>query len=159
MPARDLQKFGHLVGPHVEPEERVLDIASVQSARASVGVMLGLAGAAGLAIVDRAAVKAGTGNLAKTFPERFPPASTKLLCVTDRRLLFLLAGPDRKRAELAWQAPLSEVIRAERRPRLQIMARFQLHFADGSSLALMTLRRRTIESLATALRDTHTAGS
>jgi hypothetical protein len=67
MPARDLQKFGHLVGPHVEPEERVLDIASVQSARASVGVMLGLAGAAGLAIVDRAAVKAGTGNLAKTF--------------------------------------------------------------------------------------------
>ena len=151
MPEQQLQKFGHLVSPHLEPEERVLDIASVQSARASVGVMLGLAGTAGQAIVDRAAVKARTGNIAKTFPQRFPPASTKLLCVTDMRLVFLLVGPDRKKAELAWQAPRSDVIRAERRPRLQIMARFQLHFADGSSLALMTMRRRTIDSLAAAL--------
>lgn len=62
MPEQQLQQFGHLVSPHLEPEERVLDIASVQSARASVGVMLGLAGTAGQVIVDRAAVKARTGK-------------------------------------------------------------------------------------------------
>ena len=53
MPEQQLQKFGHLVSPHLAPGERVLDIASVQSARARVGVMFGLAGTAGQAIVDR----------------------------------------------------------------------------------------------------------
>ena len=118
-----------------------------------MGALLGVAGAAGQAILERAALKARTGDLAKTFPQRFPAASTKLLCVTDRRVLFLFVGPDRKKAELPWQAHRSDVLRAERRPRLQIMARFRLDFADGSSLALMTMRRRSIDSLAAALGD------
>ena len=156
MPEQQLRNFGQLVTPHLEPGEQVLDIASVQSARASMAVMLGMAGAAGQAVVDRAAGKAGEGTIARAFPQRFPPASTKLLCVTDRRLLFLFAGPDRKRAELAWQAPRSAVLRVERRPRLQIMARLRLHFSDGSSLALMTMRRRSIDSLAATLTSAPT---
>ncbi|MFF8864510.1 hypothetical protein ACF08B_20890 [Streptomyces sp. NPDC015139] len=34
--------------------------------------------------------------------------------------------------------------RVERRPRTQLMARFRLHFTDGSWLAFLTMRR-TIE--------------
>ena len=44
-----------------------------------------------------------------------------------------------------WEVPRSWVTRVERRPRTQLMARFRLHFADGSWLAFLTMRRRTIE--------------
>ncbi|MBE8477071.1 hypothetical protein [Streptomyces justiciae] len=41
--------------------------------------------------------------------------------------------------------PRAWVVRVERRPRLQLPARFRLHYADGSWLAFMTARRGTVE--------------
>jgi hypothetical protein len=36
-------------------------------------------------------------------------------------------------------------------PRLQLLAKFRLHFADGSTVAVMTARRRNIEALSSVL--------
>jgi hypothetical protein len=74
-----------------------------------------------------------------------------MLTVTDRRVLFLYADPARKSARLFWQAPRSAVLQVERRPRLQVMAKFRMHFEDGSSVSMLTMRRRSIDSLAGVL--------
>jgi hypothetical protein len=154
MPANEVEKFGHLVAPHLRPSEQVLDIvASVVPVRGARGVgSPGLAGSVGTAAGNKlaqiGAVKGGKGSLADSFPHHLPPGSTRLLCVTSQRLLFLLSSPARKSAELVWEVPREAVQGVERRPRMQLLARFRLHFADGSAVSIMTLSRRNIESLA-----------
>jgi hypothetical protein len=148
MPEPQLKKFGHLASAHLEPGEQLLDIAVVQPLRGAGGV--GVTGLIGSAIASIGAVKGGKGTIADGFPHDLP-VGTNMLTVTDRRVLLLYAGPARKAAQLFWQSPRSAVLQVERRPRLQVMAKFRLHFEDGSSVSILTMRRRSIDSLAGVL--------
>jgi hypothetical protein len=148
MPEPQLKKFGHLVTPHLGSGEQLLDIAVVQPLRGAVGV--GVTGLIGSAIASIGAVKGGKGSTADSFPHDLP-IGTNMLTVTDRRVLLLYTDAARKSAQLFWQAPRSAVLDVERRPRLQVMAKFRLHFEDGSSVSVLTMRRRSIDSLARAL--------
>ncbi len=148
MPEPQLKKFGHLASAHLEPGEELLDIAVVQPLRGAGGV--GVTGLVGSAIASIGAVKGGKGTIADSFPHDLP-VGTNMLTVTDRRVLLLYAGPARKSAELFWQSPRSAVLQVERRPRLQVMAKFRLHFEDGSSVSMLTMRRQSIDSLTSVL--------
>ena len=148
MPEPQLKNFGHLATPHLEPGERLLDIAVVQPLRGAGGV--GVTGLVGSAIASIGAVKGGKGTIADGFPHDLP-VGTNMLTVTDKRVQLLYAGPARKSAQLIWQSPRSAVLQVERRPRLQVMAKFRLHFEDGSSVSVLTMRRQSIDSLASVL--------
>jgi hypothetical protein len=143
-------KYSRLATPHLEPAERILDIAAVIPTRGASGSGIGLSAAVGGAIARIGAVKGGPGTIAGSFPGELP-ALLALICVTDTRVLFLLTDGARKTAKVLWQAPRSDVIGIERRPRLQVMAKFRMHFVDGSSASLLTMRRRTIDALASVL--------
>jgi hypothetical protein len=104
-------------------------------------------GLIGSAIASIGAVK---GHTADSFPHDLP-VGTNMLTVTDRRVLLLYSDPTRNSAQLVWQTPRSAVLDLERRPRLQVMAKFRLHFEDGSSVSVLAMRRRSIDSLARAL--------
>ncbi len=145
MPEPQLKNFGHLATPHLEPGEKLLDIAVVQPLRGAGGV--GVTGLIGSAIASIGAVKGGKGTIADGFPHDLP-VGTNMLTVTDRRVLLLNAGPARKSAKLFWQSPRSAVLQVERRPRLQVMAKFRLRFEDGSAVSILTMRRGKIDSLA-----------
>ncbi|MER6355027.1 hypothetical protein ABT186_25240 [Streptomyces sp. NPDC001634] len=85
------------------------------------------------------AASGGAGSIASGMPQT---SGALLLRVTDQRvgLVRHLDGTP------VWEVPRTWVARVERRPRLQLMARFRLHYADGSWLAFLTMRRRTIET-------------
>jgi len=150
MPDQRDHKLDRLAVPHLRPGERSLAIARVVPARSARGAGggVGLAAGIGNKISQAGAVAGGAGSMADSFPHHLSQLATQLLTVTDQRLLFLLGGRGRQDAELVWSAPRSAIAGVERRPRLQIMARFRLHFTDGSSVALLTTRGRTIDSLA-----------
>jgi hypothetical protein len=149
------------VTPHLRPSERVLTVvrpvvpvrggSGLRLPAAGVGpnVAAGLGGMAGNRLAQIGAVSGGKGSIADTFPHHLPPG--KVLCATDQRLLFLLSNPARTTTQLVWELPKELVRGVERRPRLQLLARFRLHFTDGSSVAVMTPHRRDIESLAASL--------
>ena len=120
----------------------------IQPLRGAGGV--GVTGLIGSAIASIGAVKGGKGTIADSFPHDLP-VGTNMLTLTDKRVLVLHAGPARKSAQLFWQAPRSAVLDVERRPRLQVMAKFRLHFEDGSSVSILTMRRRSIDSLTSIL--------
>ena len=149
MPEPQLKKFGHLASPHLEPGEQLLDIAVVQPLRGASGVGFGMARAVGSAIAQVGAVKGAKGTIADTFPHDLP-LGTNMLTITDRRVLFLYTDT-RKTARPLWGAPRSAVVGVELRPRLQVMAKFRLHFEDGSSVSILTMRRRSIDSLTSVL--------
>jgi hypothetical protein len=150
MPEPQVKKFGHLTGAHLEPGEQLLDIAVVQPLRGASGVGFGVARAVGSAIAQVGAVKGGKGTIADSFPHDLP-LGTNMLTVTDKRVLFLYADATRKTARPLWGVPRSAVLGVERRPRLQVMAKFRLHFEDGSSVSILTMRRRSIDSLTSIL--------
>ena len=82
------------------------------------------------------------GGKAGSIASQLPGTSGALLLrVTDQRvgLVKPLDGTP------VWEVPRTWVARIERRPRLQLMARFRVHYADGSWLAFLTMRRRNIE--------------
>ena len=149
MPEPQLKKFGHLTAAYLVPGETLLDIANVQPLRGIGGGSSGLTQVVGSAIAEIGAVKGGKGTIADGFPHDLP-IGYKLICVTDKRVLFLYTAT-LKTAQLLWEAPRSSVIEVERRPRLQLMAKFRLHFQDGSAVSILTMRRGTIDSLAGVL--------
>ena len=115
----------------------------------------------GGAIAGIGAVKGGPGSVADGFPSSPPGVWISLLCVTDKRVFFVLTAPGYSEARadkglstrprMLWQVPRSSVAGVERRPRLQVMAKFRIHFTDGSSASVLTMRRGTIESLSSVL--------
>jgi hypothetical protein len=158
VPANQAAQLSDLVTPHLRPSEQVRDVVMpVVPVRGGSGLRLPAAGAAPVAaagvggmagnrLAQIGAVKGGKGSIADSFPHHLPPG--KALCATDQRLLFLLINRARKTAQLVWEVPAELVRGVERRPRLQLLARFRLHFTDGSSVAIMTPHRRDIEALA-----------
>ncbi|GAA3105246.1 hypothetical protein [Streptomyces echinatus] len=119
------------------PGEQLLAYGSVVPAKSAKGVGVGAAVANRL--VNSVGAQAGeAGSIAAQVP---PTSGALLLRVTDQRvgLVRPLDGAP------VWEVQRAWVTRVERRPRTQLMARFRLHFADGSWLAFLTMRRRTIE--------------
>ncbi|MEU1145215.1 hypothetical protein ACFYO9_06880 [Streptomyces sp. NPDC005863] len=85
---------------------------------------------------------------AQSIAAAMPPTSGALLMrVTDQRV-GLVGVHD---GAPVWEVPRTWVARVERRRRLQLMARFRVHYADGSWLAFFTARRRTIEAFGAVL--------
>ncbi|MFD4656032.1 hypothetical protein ACFWP2_10420 [Kitasatospora sp. NPDC058444] len=143
-----LNRYRRAVEPLLEPGERLLDVATVVPVAGARGVGDGAGARVGNTLGRLGAVSGQSGSLASGFPTTTGEVRTRLLAVTDRRTAFVTALDVRKAGRLLWHAPRQAVLRVERRPRLQAMARFRLHFADGSAVSLYTMRRRTIEALA-----------
>lgn len=159
--ASQVEKLANLVRPQLRPSEHVLEIvmpvlpvrggarSALPAAALGPNLGAGIGSMTGNWLAQIGAVTGGKGSIADTFPHHLPPG--KALCATDQRLLFLLYSPARKTAQVVWEIPKELVQGVQRRPRLQLLARFRLHFTDGSSVAVMTPRRRNIESLAASL--------
>ncbi|MBD0695338.1 hypothetical protein BG452_20000 [Streptomyces sp. CBMA123] len=143
-----MNRYRQAVEPLLEPGERLVDVAKVIPVAGAEGIGDGAGAAIGNALGRIGAVSGEAGSIARGFP-RVEGVMTKLLVVSDRRAAFVTSGPDvRKVGQLRWHVPRGAVLRVERRPRLQAMARFRLHFADGSAVSMYTMRRGTIEALA-----------
>jgi hypothetical protein len=147
-----ISRYGRTIEPQLTPDERLLDVAVIQpvaGVRGSVGPSAVMAEA----LVRRVgAMGGGTASLADRFPAERPfGVLQRVLWVSDRRVGFTGSRGSREPGVLLWSVPRAWVVRVERRPRVQAMARFRLHFADGSFVAALTMRRRTVESLADLL--------
>lgn len=121
----------------LSPGEQLLGYASVVPAKSAKGV--GISGVVANQLINNVGAQSGeVGSIAAGMPHS---SGTLLLRVTDQRvgLVKPLDGTP------VWEVPRAWVTRVERRPRTQLMARFRLHYADGSWLAFLTMRRRTIE--------------
>ncbi|MEV6118316.1 hypothetical protein AB0L59_39070 [Streptomyces sp. NPDC052109] len=117
--------------------ERLLAYGNVVPARGARG--FGIGGAVAGQLVNAVGSQSGgAGSIASGMPRT---SGALLLRVTDQRvgLVRPLDGTP------VWEVPRTWVARIERRPRTQLMARFRVHYADGSWLAFLTMRRRTIE--------------
>ncbi|MGW2646307.1 hypothetical protein ACWC2T_15620 [Streptomyces sp. NPDC001393] len=119
------------------PGERLLAYATVVPAKSAKGI--GIGASLGNHLVNTVGAQSGG---ASSIAAGMPSTSGALLMrVTDQRIGMVqpLDGTP------VWEVPRAWVARVERRPRTQLMARFRLHYADGSWLAFLTMRRRTIE--------------
>lgn len=119
------------------PGESLLAYASVVPAKSAKGIGIG-ASLANHMVNSVGAQSGGAGSIAAGMPRT---SGALLMRVTDQRIGLVqpLDGTP------VWEVPRAWVTRVERRPRTQLMARFRLHYADGSWLAFLTMRRRTIE--------------
>ncbi len=127
------------------PGERLLTYASVVPAKSAKGVGVNIGGVVANQVMGRVGASGGAqGSVASQMPRT---SGALLLRVTDQRvgLVKPLDGTP------VWEVPRSWVARVERRPRLQLMARFRVHYADGSWLAFLTFRRRTVEGFRAVL--------
>jgi hypothetical protein len=129
----------------LEPGEQLLTFAIVVPAKSARGVKvnLPLTGRLGGYLGDHlmhtiGAESGGTGSIASGMPRT---SGALLMRVTDRRVGLL----HHQNGTPVWEIPRTWVARVERRPRLQLMARFRMHYADGSWLAFLTLSRRATE--------------
>jgi hypothetical protein len=105
----------------------------------------GLAAAARLAISRIGAVRGDVGSVADDIPRAPGPQQAVWLVLTDHRaLLFDDVTPD---ATIYWQIPRALVSSIERRPRLQQLVRFRMHFTDGSSAAFLTRSAPDVRAL------------
>jgi hypothetical protein len=134
---------------HLAPGEQLQTFGVVVPAKSAKGVKLDIHGHGRLGgqfgdylAHNVGARSGGAGSIAAGMP---PSSGALLLRVTDQRvgLVHPLEGTP------VWEVPRTWVARVERRPRLQLMARFRLHYADGSWLAFLTMRRRTLERFQT----------
>lgn len=128
------------------PTEQLLAHGVVVPAKSAKGVKLNVHGhgRVGGQLGDHlmqniGAVSGGAGSVAAQLP---PTGSGALLLrITDQRVGLVRPADGAP----VWEVPRAWVARVERRPRLQLMARFRVHYSDGSWLAFLTMRRRTIE--------------
>ncbi|WBO68553.1 hypothetical protein [Streptomyces camelliae] len=119
--------------------ERLLGYGSVVPANSAKGVSINVGGVVANQLMHNVGAQSGgAGSIAAGMPGT---SGALLLRVTDQRvgLVRSLDGTP------VWEVPRAWVARVERRPRTRLMARFRLHYADGSWLAFLTMRRRTIE--------------
>ncbi|MBP0448721.1 hypothetical protein J5Y04_04075 [Kitasatospora sp. RG8] len=143
-----MNRYRPALDPLLEPGEQLLDVATVVPVAGAKGVGHGVGAKVGNALGQLGGVTGGAGSLADGFPTTQGGTMVRLLVVTDRRTAVVATLDVRKPGRLLWHVPRNFVARIERRPRWQAMARFRLHFVDGSAASMYTARRRTIESLA-----------
>ncbi|MET8246024.1 hypothetical protein ABZV31_17340 [Streptomyces sp. NPDC005202] len=134
---------------HLAPGEQLQTYGTVVPVKSAKGVKVGFHGRGRIGgelgdylMQNIGAASGGAGSIAAGLP---PTSGALLLRVTDQRvgLVHPLDGTP------VWEVPRTWVVPVERRPRLQLMARFRLHYTDGSWLAFLTARRSTIEHLRT----------
>lgn len=125
------------------------ELAAVERVQLVAGTKgLALPGARiGNRLARAGATHGGVGSTASTIPVR---NGVLLLAITNRRALLRTFAPGGEGVAL-WEVPAAVMTQVERRPRLQVMARFRVHFDDGSSAAFMTFHRAAIDRLARAL--------
>ncbi|MFF1695563.1 hypothetical protein ACFVXC_18310 [Streptomyces sp. NPDC058257] len=132
------------------PGEQLLASGIVVPVKSAEGVKVKhgkLGGMLGDHLMHRYGAQSGG---AQSIAAAMPSTSGALLMrVTDQRvgLVRHLDGTP------VWEIPRTWVAQVESRPRLQLMARFRVHYADGTWLAFLTARRRTIEAFTTALNN------
>jgi hypothetical protein len=127
------------------PGEHLLSYAIVVPVKNARGVSVNIGGMVGNALARNVGAQGGGhGSIAASCPD---VSRGLVMRVTDQRV-GLVNGVD---GTPVWEIPRNWVVRVERRPRLQLMARFRVHYADGSWLAFMTFRRRNIESFRAVL--------
>ncbi|MGI8648147.1 MAG: hypothetical protein DLM55_04585 [Acidimicrobiales bacterium] len=150
MTEKQLQQFGAVLSPYLEPDEQLLDVAVIQPTAGVTGAGVGIAGRMGTRLARIGAVHGEEGSLASGFPASAPTGQRMLLWVTNRRVLVHTVSAT-SQAQGQWVAPRSAIAGIQRRPRMQLMAKFRLHFVDGSSTSIMTMRRQTIDALTNQL--------
>ncbi|MET8689215.1 hypothetical protein ABZV77_33915 [Streptomyces sp. NPDC004732] len=137
------------------PGEQLLAYGIVVPVKSAEGIKMKHGKAGGMLgdhLMQRYGAQSGG---AQSIAAAMPPTSGALLMrVTDQRV-GLVRHMD---GTPVWEIPRTWAAHVERRPRLQLMARFRLHYADGSWLAFLTARRRTIEAFTTALNSTDGMG-
>lgn len=147
------ETYARRVQPFLRPDEELQAAENVVCVATGRGLHAHAPGAAGVGwavggtLGDRlgrvGAVKGAPESVARSIPYR--PGGL-VLGVTETRVGLwtgaALGGPGE-----VWSASREIVARVERRPRLQLLARFCLHFVDGSSTAFMTPKGKTIERL------------
>ncbi len=139
-------------GEEIKTAEVVVCVATAVGARprgvpGAPGAGLRVGGAVGNRLARMGAVKGESDSIARSIPYQ---RGGIVLGVTERRV-GLWSGPAMGEPAELWSAPREVVTRVQRRPRLQLLARFRLHFADGSTAAFMTPKRASIERLANLL--------
>ena len=161
MTQRHAAKLRDRIDPLLGPGEQMLDAGVIYPTRGlEVVGMEPLTKAAAEAIARVGAVKGMPGGFAESFPEN-KPGYINTMVLTDKRVLIVRTQPGHSEARVAkgltmkptviWEVPRSHVSGIERRPRLQLLAKFRLHFIDGSSVSAMTVRRHTIDAFAQVL--------
>ena len=148
-----LELHGAALRERLPADEELVSVDHVVPAAGARGMRAGGPGGAvgariGDAIGRRGAVKGDAGSLAEGVPVS---DEALLLVVSDRRLTLWVQTPDAQVGQLVWEAPRDAVARVERKRRYQIMAKFVLHFDDGSAVTFMTMRRATIDRLSAHL--------
>lgn len=132
----------------LEPGEQLLAYGIVVPVQSAEGIKMKhgrLGGRLGDHLMHQYGARSGG---AQAIAAALPPTSGALLMrVTDQRV-GLVRPVD---GTPVWEIPRAWAAHVERRPRLQLMARFRVHYTDGTWLAFLTARRRTIEAFATAL--------
>ncbi|MEU6991005.1 hypothetical protein ABZ953_10170 [Streptomyces sp. NPDC046465] len=138
------------------PGEQLLSFGIVVPVKSAEGIKVKhgmIGGKLGDHLMHRYGAQSGG---AQSIAAAMPSTSGALLMrVTDQRIGLVrhLDGTP------VWEIPRTWAAQVERRPRLQLMARFRVHYADGSWLAFLTARRRTIEAFTTALNSNGTTGN
>ncbi|MFI0262288.1 hypothetical protein ACH4OW_24975 [Streptomyces sp. NPDC017056] len=153
MTEKTMTRFAPTTIPLLATGERLLDIAPV----VPVSGVKGVGGVPGAGVGNALARVGGVGGNAEGLARQLPTESPagfirKLLWVSDARVGLTAADPHGN-GQLLWAVSREQVAAVRRSPRLQLMARFRLHFADGSFLAFMTMRRRNTEALAGAVGE------
>ncbi|MEU1625291.1 hypothetical protein ABZ746_08140 [Streptomyces sp. NPDC020096] len=125
--------------------EQLLSYALVVPVKNARGVSVNIGGVIGNALMQNVgAQNGGYGSIAASCPDI---SRGLVMRVTDQRVGLVNSLTQTP----VWEIPRTWVTRIERRPRLQLMARFRVHYADGSWLAFMTFRRQSIEGLRAVL--------
>ena len=106
-----------------------------------------LAGTVIGALARVGSIRGGDGSIAR----RVPAIRRATLRVSQGQISLTEVEPGARRARLLWTLDRRRVAGVERRPRLQQLARFRLHFEDGSWIALMTPAGADVRTLVRVL--------
>lgn len=149
---KGIGKLERLVLPQLKDGESLLYLANANPAKAVTPLGLpGLGTELGMSMGKAGAVKGEADSIAASVPQRLPVGYLRLLCVTTKRLIFLIVDPARKHSKPLWSTSRAQVAGVEKKPRLHVMAKFTVHFIDGSAVSFMTFRKKTILNLAEIL--------
>lgn len=136
-------KYDDSVLPYLPPAEQLVVATNAVVPAASKGVSFNLGGMIGNRLARLGAISGDKDSIAAGIPTS---QSSVVLAVTGSRV-GLWGSLDGKQNGELWSVARTHVAGVRRRPRLQLLAKYRLHFDDGSSAALMTPQAHTVEVL------------
>ena len=153
---RTARELRERVQERLPPGETLLAfelVVPVAGATGAGGPSIG--GAAGNVVGRIGAVKGSRDSIARSVPR--VTKNSRLLVTNQQVALWSPRAGTQALSHgyggwtTAWSTPRATVAHIERRRRLQLLARFRLHFTDGSSAAFMTPFRASIQRLSDAI--------